>query len=195
MKKRITWRARFEKSVRRHVLTHQTRVNPRTHQVAAWQLTFSQALLTKKKSSSPSHFKKINKNVCHEIAPSIRPTVFPPKRSAPTEPIFLGVFDYSRCSIWLAPCMSVTLSVWVLAGACQWVCVFFCLARARWQGMFSQMGLEIWIKWTSNYLDAQSLDDTLLLQSSGVQRLHKVQQQQLFSFSSANWEPLNLTPV
>ena len=28
--------------------------------------------------------------------------------------------------------------------------------------MFSQMGLEIRIKWTSNYLDAQSLDDTLL---------------------------------
>lgn len=37
-----------------------------------------------------------------------------------------------------------------------------CLARARWQGMFSQMGLEIRIKGTSNYLDAQSLDDTEL---------------------------------
>lgn len=32
--------------------------------------------------------------------------------------------------------------------------------------MFSQSGLEIRIKWTSNYLDAQSLGDTLLEQSS-----------------------------
>lgn len=49
----------------------------------------------------------------------------------------------------------------------------FCLAKARWQAMFSQMGLEIWIKWTSIYLDAQSLDDALLPQSArggGVQR-------------------------
>lgn len=45
---------------------------------------------------------------------------------------------------------------------------FFCLAEARWQGMFSQMGLGIWIKWTSNYLDAQSLDDTLLLRWSSA---------------------------
>lgn len=30
------------------------------------------------------------------------------------------------------------------------------------------MGLGIWIKWTSNYLDAQSLDDTLLRQGAEV---------------------------
>lgn len=62
------------------------------------------------------------------------------------------------------------MSVCVCVGACE--CVF-CLARARWQRMFSQMGLEIRIKWTSNYLDAQSLDDTLLQQRREVERLSK----------------------
>lgn len=37
--------------------------------------------------------------------------------------------------------------------------------------MFSPMGLEIWIKWTSNYLDAQSPDETPLARK--LQRLHK----------------------
>lgn len=38
------------------------------------------------------------------------------------------------------------------------------LAKARWQGMFSQMGLEIRINGTSNYLDAPSLHETQLHQ-------------------------------
>ena len=57
------------------------------------------------------------------------------------------------------------------------MCVFFVSAGARWQRMFSQMGLEIRIKWTSNYLDAQSLDDTLLQQRSEAERCYGVQQQ------------------
>lgn len=46
-----------------------------------------------------------------------------------------------------------------------------CLARARWQGMFSQTGLEIRIKGTSNYLDAPSLDDTELQGGEGTKAL------------------------
>lgn len=55
------------------------------------------------------------------------------------------------------------LSDWALAGACERV--FPVSPRPDGREMFSQMGLEIWIKWTSNYLDAQSLDDTLLRRS------------------------------
>lgn len=123
-----------------------------------------------------------------------------------TADISLCFFDYSCCSIWLAACVSVILCrLWALQVRASAGCFFFplytspptppppnsfCLARARWQGMFSQMGLEIWIKWTSNYLDAQSLDDTPLAGSSRgctKQQQQRQQQQQLLSSNSCSW--------